>query len=188
MTDQASEGLLSPLLRKGRIRATLPYLHGRVLDVGCGSGALANHVAPGNYTGVEIDEESLAICRHTHPEHSFLIELPPPTERFDTIISLAVIEHVKAPDIFLQELAVRLEDSPESGILISTPHPAMDWVHTLGSSVGLFSQHASDEHEELLDKSALRSLADAAGLALVDYRRFMLGANQLALYRRKPAP
>ena len=108
VTDQASEGLLSPLLRNARIKAILPCLRGNVLDVGCGSGALANHVAQGNYTGVEIDEESLAICRQTYPGHNFLSELPSPAEKFDTIISLAVIEHVKSPDIFLQDLAVRL--------------------------------------------------------------------------------
>ena len=40
MTDQAAEGLLSPMLRNRRIQAVKPFLRGRVLDVGCGNGAL----------------------------------------------------------------------------------------------------------------------------------------------------
>jgi 2-polyprenyl-3-methyl-5-hydroxy-6-metoxy-1,4-benzoquinol methylase len=187
MTDQAAEGLLSPMLRNRRIQAAKPFLRGRVLDVGCGNGALAEYVTPETYTGVEVDETSLAACARNQPAHRFSATLPAPTERFDTIVSLAVIEHVGKPLDFLLQLTQRLSESNEARIVLSTPHPAMDWIHTAGAKLGFFSRHASDEHEELLDRHALQALGSQANLQLSEYHRFMLGANQLAVYQRKPS-
>ena len=185
MTDQAAEGLLSPMLRNQRIQAARPFLRGRVLDVGCGNGALAEYVTPQAYTGVEVDETSLEACARNRPAHRFSATLPSVNEQFDTIVSLAVIEHVSKPLDFMLQLTERLSESSEARIVLSTPHPAMDWIHTAGAKLGFFSQHASDEHEELLDRVALQALGSEANLQLSEYKRFMLGANQLAIYKRK---
>jgi len=40
MADQA-DGFLSPFLRKKRIEMALPFIKGRVIDIGCGVGKLA---------------------------------------------------------------------------------------------------------------------------------------------------
>lgn len=181
MADQGSEGLLSPFLRRRRFIMAIPHLRGRVLDVGCGAGHLAAQLAPSEYVGQDVDEESLEIARRKYPSHRFGSQLPRREEKFDTIIALAVIEHVPSPRAFLARLAERLAASPESRIICTTPHPAMDWIHDVGAKVGLFSGHASDEHEELLDKAKLRAAGEPA-LELVGYRRFLLGANQLAVY------
>lgn len=100
MADQGAEGLLSPWLRRKRIEASIPYLNGRVLDFGCGSGAMAEYVDADNYLGVEIDKDSLQQARSRFPSHQFVSELPEQTEKFDTVISLAVIEHVSNPAEF----------------------------------------------------------------------------------------
>lgn len=185
MADQGTEGLLSPFLRRQRLKAAAPYINGRVLDVGCGSGAMADLVPADRYVGVDVDDESIAEARRRYPQHHFQDALPPPDPGFDTIVSLAVIEHVKDPASFLRGLAVRLVSDQESCIVLTTPHPAVDWVHTAGASVGLFSSHASDEHEELLDRAHLAGLAEECDLQLSVYRRFLLGANQLAVFKRK---
>ena len=104
MVDQAAEGLLSPFLRRQRFKAVRPYLRGRVLDVGCGTGALAAFVSPDCYLGVEIDYDSLAKARAAYPRHRFESALPNSGERFDTVIALAVIEHVLDPAGFFREL------------------------------------------------------------------------------------
>jgi 2-polyprenyl-3-methyl-5-hydroxy-6-metoxy-1,4-benzoquinol methylase len=155
-----------------------------VLDVGCGSGALTSELPPPRYLGVEIDPLSLQLARQRHPGYRFAGELPSAEEKFDTVVSLAVIEHVADPAAFLGELAARLGDSPGARIVISTPHPAADWIHHTGAGIGLFSRHASEEHEQLLDQRALQRLGEQAGLRMVSYRRFLLGANQLAVFRR----
>lgn len=184
MADQGSEGLMSPFLRAQRLRAARPYLLGRILDVGCGSGALADLVHFDSYLGVDSDQASLDQAAREHPRHKFGTVLPPETESFDTVVALAVIEHVEEPAYFLAELAKRLRNSPAARIVVTTPHPAAEWIHDAGARVGLFSMHANEEHEQLLDRKLLTNVGIIAGLRLIEYRRFLLGANQLAVYGR----
>ncbi|EPR42148.1 hypothetical protein dsx2_2872 [Desulfovibrio sp. X2] len=184
MADQAREGLLSPYLCRRRLAAARPHLRGHVLDFGCGGGSLARFVPPERYTGVDVDAESLRKARANYPAHVFFPEAPPPDKRFDTIVMLAVIEHLDDPAATLRDLAQRMTDDPAARLILTTPHPATGLVHTLGASVGLFSRHASEEHDELLGRRALRSLGAAAGLRLASYGRFLCGANQLAVFSR----
>lgn len=184
MADQGSEGLLSPFLRARRLAAARPYLHGRVLDVGCGVGALAALVGPDAYLGVEVDPDALSLARAAHSRHRFQAELPSAGAGFDTVVCLAVIEHLPDPAAFLGELAARLADPADSCIVLTTPHPAVDRLHDWGAALGLFSKAANEEHQALLDETALRALGAAASLRLARYQRFLLGANQLAVYRR----
>jgi 2-polyprenyl-3-methyl-5-hydroxy-6-metoxy-1,4-benzoquinol methylase len=182
VADQGAEGLLSPYLRRMRVQAARPYLTGRVLDIGCGSGALAALVAAEDYLGVDRDPSVLAIARERFPRHRFTTALPSPEQKFDTVVSLAVIEHVHDPGAFLGNAARHLKAHRHARIVITTPHPKLEWLHELGASLGLFSRHASEEHESLLDRAALGTHAARARLRLTDYRRFLLGANQLAVF------
>jgi SAM-dependent methyltransferase len=183
MVDQASEGLLSPYLRRRRIAAVMPYLRGRVLDVGCGTGSLARLVEPKLYMGVDRDAWSIAKAQASFPKHDFNGHMPAADEKFDTVIALAVIEHVSNPAEFLQNLASHLVASTDARIVCTTPHPSVDWLHDTGAAIGLFSKHASDEHEDLLDFSHLKTAGLEAGLNLLKYRRFLVGANQLAVFQ-----
>jgi len=182
MADQGSEGLLSPFLRRRRLNAVSPFLKGRVLDVGCGTGALAESLSPEHYCGVEIDPLSLRIACDSHQGYRFLNTLPEENEKFDTVVALAVIEHVASPERFLEGISRNLKNDESARVVVTTPHPAMDWIHSCGASLGLFSKHADEEHEELLDRDRLEAAGLKAGLCLVAYRRFLVGANQLALF------
>ncbi len=184
MADQGAEGLLSPWLREKRLGAARPHLHARVLDFGCGSGALAQLISSDHYLGVDTDEDSLQQARIKFPKHHFISGLPEPDERFDCVVALAVIEHVSDPYGLLRTLSRHLNESDEARLIVTTPHPSVDWIHGLGASVGLFSKHANEEHEELLDRIKLESAGVETGLRLVSYRRFLLGANQLAVYAK----
>jgi SAM-dependent methyltransferase len=181
------EGLLSPYLRKKRTNAALPYLQGKILDFGSGLGGLASLIPEDRYTGLEVDGLSRGHAESCYPKHTFISQLPGENCKFDTIVALAAIEHIGDQVSFLRNLVDHLEDTPESCIVLTTPHPFVDWVHHLGAAVGIFSKCASDEHEELLDHAKLKSAGDQAGLTLVSYSRFLFGANQLAVYRKKGA-
>jgi SAM-dependent methyltransferase len=183
MADQGTEGLLSPLLRARRIRAALPFLRGRVLDFGCGAGALAAWVEPGRYFGVDRDPDALQQARRLFPLHQFSAALPG-SGTFDSIAALAVIEHLPAPEEWLA--AMRRLLAPSGSLVITTPHPAFRRIHEAGARAGVFSREAAAEHETLFGRAALLRLAAAAGFQMVLYRRFLLGANQLAIF--EPAP
>jgi len=184
MADQGAEGLLSPFLRSQRLKVVRPYIKGMVLDVGCGTGALASIVPSDCYIGVDLDEQSLAIARQRYPRYSFQSAMPAAEPVFDTVVSLAVIEHVLDPERFLRELAMRLSCGSDHFLVFTTPHPAVDWIHTAGAKVGLFSRHANEEHEDLLDRTRIEALANQCNLKLIIYRRFLFGANQLAVFQK----
>lgn len=182
MADQATEGLLSPFLKRQRISAAREHIKGRVLDVGCGNGALAEHVGSRNYVGIDVDPASIEAARANHPAHTFIQTLSLDGETFDTVAALAVIEHVNDPRAFLNKLKANLARSPDARIVCTTPHPSMDWIHLIGSRVGIFSPSANEEHEELLGRKKLEAVGRAAGLRMVSYRRFLFGANQVFSY------
>ena len=182
MANQGAEGLLSPFLRARRFAAARPFLYGVILDVGCGTGEISKFIAPANYWGVEQDKESLHLAHSYHPENHFSRVLPTIEYKFDTIIALAVIEHVKDPVDFLCNLKLRLKDDTTSRIVITTPHPYIEIIHTLGAKIGLFSAHGAEEHETLLGRSALVKYGNAANLQVVHFSRFLFFANQLCVY------
>jgi SAM-dependent methyltransferase len=181
VSDQGAQGLLSPFLRRQRLAAVRPWLRGTVFDFGCGSGALAELLGPENYCGYDIDTSSLAKARALHPRHRF-VDAVPAQAVFDTVVSLAVIEHCKDPAAFLRDLVTLAR--PGGSVVLTTPHPAFEFIHDLGARAGMFSHDASEEHEVLLDREALHGLAAAQSLPVLAYRRFLFGANQLFVLRR----
>lgn len=176
MADQGSEGLLSPFLRRRRVQAVRNLLRGRVLDFGCGAGKLADLCDPLQYCGVDISDAALDLARRSHPQHRFVKELPE-EEVFDTVVGLAVIEHVKQPELLLERL--RKLVTADAQLVLTTPHPTYRLVHDFGAMLGLFSKEASAEHETLLDRELMLAIARNSGWSLVSARRFLFGANQV---------
>jgi len=179
MADQIS-GLLSPFLRAQRIRVARPYLRGSVLDFGCGVGVLGSYVRKGDYTGVDIDRECVEIAARNNIGHRCILESElVDSEQFDTIVSLAVIEHVADPAGMLQRFKSMLK--PGGHIVLTTPNPLLDAAHGLGARIGLFGEEAHQEHVSLLNSASIRDLARIVDLELSVYHRFLFGANQLVV-------
>jgi 2-polyprenyl-3-methyl-5-hydroxy-6-metoxy-1,4-benzoquinol methylase len=168
-------GALSGWLARARLRAARPYLGGHVLDFACGHGQLAQFCDPASYLGFDIDSRKIGIARQHFPDYRFETTLSA-GERFDTVAALALIEHVE-PEAYLRQFAGLLQ--PGGRIVLTTPHPAYEWAHTLGARLHIFSWAAHDDHEELLSPERMAELADSVSLRLVKSRRFLFGANQL---------
>jgi 2-polyprenyl-3-methyl-5-hydroxy-6-metoxy-1,4-benzoquinol methylase len=182
------DGYLSPFLRKQRMQAAKPYVTGRVLDFGCGIGLVCEWVREEDYVGVDIDERVLEIARKRHTRARFLTPDRMDAiagETFDTLVGLAIIEHLPDPRSFLSDAASRL--APNGCIVLTTPNPMLDWAHGVGSRIGLFARESHDEHQSLMGRGDLQKAAEAAGLVLTKYRRFLLGANQCAVLIHKEA-
>lgn len=173
------DGLLSPFLRKRRIVAALPYLRGRILDYGCGPGALAEYVPPHQYLGVDIDQDALDDATKMFPDHSFARPSDVVEKRFDSIAAIAVIEHLPSPHEFMEWACGRLQLGGR--LILTTGLPQTDFLHDIGSRVFLLSQEAHEEHVSVIGKKGLLGLATDQ-LESIKYRRFLWGLNQLVVY------
>jgi SAM-dependent methyltransferase len=173
-------GLLSGFLIRARLRVARPYLVGTVLDFASGHGDLAQHCNPHYYVGYDIDDRKLELARRRFPRHRFQQVLPE-DQRFDAVVALAFIEHVN-PEHYLKQFADLM--LPSGRIVLTTPHPSFEWVHTLGARLGLFSQEAHEDHEHLIDAAGIAELAGRMSLRVVKAKRFLLGANQLFVLAR----
>ena len=162
--------------------AAKPFLRGKVLDFGCGTGALAGLWPAADYAGVDHDPESLAKARAMYPGHAFF-DTPPPNSVFDTIACLAVIEHVPHPADLLQSLSRLL--APSGRMVLTSPHPGFEMAYKAGARLGLFSRHAEHDHQALINQASMRRAASQASLEMVFFRRFLLGANQIFVLRHK---
>jgi 2-polyprenyl-3-methyl-5-hydroxy-6-metoxy-1,4-benzoquinol methylase len=174
-------GALSPWLSRRRLEMGRPYLRGRVLDFGCNDGPLAEMCQPEAYLGVDTNERALDLARTTHLGFRFAASVPD-QEHFDTVAAFAFIEHVPDPGAWLARFASLLK--PGGRIVLTTPHPSLEWAHTVGAKIRLFNHDAHEEHEELLDRKRLKELAAGAGLRVEAYKRFLFGANQLVVLCR----
>jgi 2-polyprenyl-3-methyl-5-hydroxy-6-metoxy-1,4-benzoquinol methylase len=173
-------GLLSGWLVGERLRVARPHLAGTVLDFACGHGQLAPLCDPAGYLGYDSDSRRIDVARRHFLGYRFETTLPA-GQRFDTVAALAFIEHVQ-PEAYLKQFADLLE--PGGRIVLTTPHPSYEWVHTAGARLHIFSSEAHDDHEDLISPRRMAELAARVNLRLVTAKRFLLGANQLFVLER----
>ncbi len=116
--------ILSSLLNKFTI-VSIPYKkNGRILDVGCGSGALVEWLEQHQWDayGVDISPEA---CR-TAQRHGLKVhlgELPQmafPSKFFDVVLMNQVLEHLFSPSEYLREVYRILKDDGQ--LIISVPN------------------------------------------------------------------
>lgn len=126
-----TNGLL--LEHLARYSFSTPYIHGRVLDIACGSGYGTHMMAKSckkenvSIVGVDIDPETIeyAIKKYHHQKVEFKTadctdpELPTQLGYFDTILCFETIEHVQEDGLLLRNLYNMLK--PGGTLVISTP-------------------------------------------------------------------
>lgn len=178
-------GILTDFLIEQRLAQILPFVKGRILDLGCGDATILRRLPDrAAYTGVDSRQETVDKLQTWYPGVSFIrcdLDREPvaPGQKFDTVVMMAVIEHLERPDFILSQIPGLL--NPGGLLVMTTPTPGGNRIHHLGSMVGLFSQTAADEHKFIFDRRSLSSLFARCGLDMRLYRRFLFGQNQLCV-------
>jgi SAM-dependent methyltransferase len=177
-------GILSRHIQKVRINACLPFVRGDVLDLGCGDSRILTLAGQRieKYCGVESDPQLLKSLRQRFPQHTYLaLDLERDTftfeTTFDTVLMIALIEHIHNADHLIEQALSRLK--PAGRLIITTPTPLGDKVHTIGACLGLFAKSAIEHHVKIYSRSDFETLARRFDLGTEEYRSFEFGCNQL---------
>ncbi len=84
-------------------RASKLYLHGRLLDIGCGTKPYKKMLQPFIIEHIGLDHEE---CQHDHSHIDIFgtaYHIPSDDESFDSAICTAVLEHLEEPEVALKE-------------------------------------------------------------------------------------
>ncbi|GAA1861695.1 class I SAM-dependent methyltransferase [Myceligenerans crystallogenes] len=143
---------LTPMarLRWDLVRRLLPAERSRVLEVGCGQGAVGVRLAERHvYTGVELDEASVGVARERMSQAGLsgrLIHGPvedlADDEQFDLLCAFEVLEHIEDDTGALKSWLSRVQ--PGGKVLFSVPA----WQSRFGpmdEAVGHFRRYSPDE-------------------------------------------
>jgi 2-polyprenyl-3-methyl-5-hydroxy-6-metoxy-1,4-benzoquinol methylase len=146
---------------------------GRVLDVGCSGGYLAERLAGrgSTVTGIELDpgaaERAREFCDQVLVGDAESIELPFEPESFETVVCGDLIEHLRRPQDFLARLRPLLRSGGR--LVLTTPNVA-NWTIRLQLLFGRFRYTERGildrTHTHLFTRSTLLECLDGAGYAV----------------------
>ncbi len=157
----------------------------RVLDVGCGNGAVCGEFLKRGcgVVGLDLSEQGVAIARKTHPSGRFEVMAADEDvlerlgeEPFDLVISTEVVEHVYAPRAWARGCYKALK--PGGHLICSTPYHGY-LKNLLISLSGKWDAHADPlwdgGHIKLWSRSTLSRLLLETGFENLAFK----GAGRL---------
>jgi SAM-dependent methyltransferase len=144
----------------------------RVLDIGCGYGAVAHSIAEragADVVGVDLDSSNVTQARRLFPHErlTFLTgEVPRdlPEGRFDVVVASNVLEHIEDRQSFLREVQHRAEPARW---LIRVPMIDRDWHVPLRQELGLFA-FSDPTHFVEYTRDSFAQEMQAAGCRIVE--------------------
>lgn len=172
----------------------------RVLDLGCGNGALTAAWAQPlwHVTGIDSSISGIEFAKNAHPSHTFRVcDATSPLsslfaeESFDAVVSTEVIEHVFAPRRFLQNAFEVLK--PSGKIILSTPYHGYLKNVLLALSGNMdthFTALWDGGHIKFWSRRTLSALLEEAGFSQIEFYgagRVPYVWNSMILVARKGA-
>jgi SAM-dependent methyltransferase len=167
---------LGEVLAKRRIKAVLPHVSGRLLDVGCGSNGLVRHYSNG--VGVDV---------YPWPGADVIVDdtaaLHWKSESFDTITILAALNHIPNRAAVLNECRRVLKPGGRVVITMLTPRTSRIW-HWLRAPWDADQRDRGMQPGEVygFTSAQLLELFQRAGFTLLSQQRFMFGLNRVYIF------
>lgn len=162
-------------LEEERLRAVIPHLRGRLLDIGAGTNTLVHLY--GNGVGVDI---------HEWGGGALVVEdssnLPFEAACFDTITLIACLNHIPYRTAVLREARRLLKQGGR--LIITMIDPVLG---AIGHALWWYSEDKKrggmvEGETGGMWKKEIISLCHSAGFRLNCHRRFLLGMNQLFVF------
>ncbi|MBP8617892.1 MAG: methyltransferase domain-containing protein [Candidatus Pacebacteria bacterium] len=157
---------LDKLLQSYRFKMVRPYLIGDVMDFGGNKGELKRFVE-GRYLNVNYDH---SVMENTH---------------FDTIVCLAVIEHIEFDEVFKIFYKFKKILNREGRIFLTTPTKMAKPVLEFWAFLGVIDRGSIVEHKHYWSKKEIYQLANETGFVIKRFKKFQLGFNQLAVFEHR---
>ena len=168
---------LGKALSEQRMKAVLPHISGRLLDLGCGSNTLVRLYANG--VGVDV---------HPWPGADIVVDdsaaLSWESQSFDTITIIAALNHMPNRRAVLQECRRVLRPNGQVVVTMLTPRISRVW-HWLRSPWDADQTERGMKPGEVygFTPGEVVELFEAGGFTLTSQSRFMLGFNRLYVFR-----
>jgi 2-polyprenyl-3-methyl-5-hydroxy-6-metoxy-1,4-benzoquinol methylase len=158
-----SKRFIESFLQKQRFKKVIPILKGDVLDFGGNEGELRKFVK-GTYTIVNYDHA------------------PMEGKTFDTIVALAVIEHIDMADVFSIFSKFKTKLNPGGSIFLTTPTKMAKPVLEFMAAINIVDKENIEEHKHYWNKKEIVDLAVKNGFKVKKYKKFQIGFNQYAVF------
>ena len=171
-----------------RNRKARRYFGNDVLDIGCGRGmTIAFLPVSMSYIGIDVNRAAIERLRLLHTAHEFIQHnvnggLPADLKDFDTIIMLAVIEHLDRPQYVLEQSREHLRRAGH--LVITTPTPRGERFHTFLQKLWLANAGTEQSHVHIFTPRELADLVQRSGFTIVALKRFELGSNQIVVAKK----
>lgn len=194
-----SHGFLVPavLSELSRLRASLDLSEGRLFELGCGNGSVAQVLSESGWdvTGVDPSVEGIAQAKAHHPhlklfEGSAYDDLAAQYGRFPVVTSLEIVEHVYFPRRYAATLFDLLE--PGGMAIISTPYHgywknlAMALTNKLDNHFTVLWDHGHIKFWSIKTLTALLTEAGFADIRVERVGRVPVLAKSMIAIARKP--
>jgi len=177
------------LLARWRAKKVAPYARGKVLDAGCGIGTVLDYLDPSiEYVGVDLNPNHVEYLTERRPRaRAYCLdiqrELPAEEGPFDTVLNLAVIEHLMDPASFLRKCHGLLK--PGGKMVITTPTRFGERARDLLARLGLVQKSVEGKkirgHVNIFTRQSISRLLEECGFRVIRAGYFQLRMNMLVV-------